>query len=249
MTDPARSALFGEDAPDRFEPELPRSRAPLFEVLRRVFRHEVRGMEHIPERGPVLFVLNHGPFPVDAVLFCHALLRERGRWPRFLGERLIFEHPALERLLAPWGVIEGNHYQARRRFENGDFVGVFPGGSNEAWKPARERRQLRWAGRSGFARLAFKSNVPIVPVACPRGEDLFFVLNDGIAWGRKLLGTQKNLPLPLLLGLGLLPIPWKLVHHVGEPILPERRRGESVDDAVERLRATTEAAMLALLQR
>lgn len=249
MSDRAGSAPFGEDPPDLFDARLPEARAPAFEMLGRVFRHEVVGMEHIPAQGPVLLVLNHGPVPIDAVLFCHALHRARGRWPRFLGERLIFEHPALARWLSPWGIVEGNHYEARRRFANGDFVGVFPGGASEAWKPTTERRTLRWAGRNGFARLAFKSSVPIVPVACPRTEDMYLVLNDGLAWGRRVFGATRNLPLPLLVGLGALPIPWKLVHHVGAPIRPERRAGETVDDTVERIRGETEAAMLELLRR
>ena len=78
---------------------------------------------------------------------------------------------------------------------------------------------------------------------------MYLVLNDGLAWGRRVFGAKRNIPLPLLVGLGLLPVPWKLVHHVGPAILPERRRGESTDEAVERIRAETEAAMLALLRR
>lgn len=249
MSETRPAGVFGEDAPDRYDPALPAAYAGLFGTLARIFRHEVRDLERIPARGPALLVLNHGPVPVDAVLLADTLRRTQSRWPRFLGERLFFQYPMFERRLAPWGVVEGNHYQARRRFLAGDLVAVFPGGAREAWKPFTERRRVRWDGRDGFARLAFKSNVPIVPVACPRAEDLYLVLNDGMAWGQRIFGKPRNLPLPVLAGLGLLPVPFKLVHHVGEPIRPERRRNETVDDAVARLRGEAEEQMLALMRR
>lgn len=245
---PASASVFGEDAPDRFDPAYLARFGKVFEVLARVFRHEVRGLERIPRRGPALLVLNHGPFPIDAALLSWTLHRELGRWPRFLGDRLIFEEPLFERFFAPWGVVEGNHYEARKLFAAGELVAVFPGGAREAWKGVRERKRLRWAGRSGFARLAFKSDVPIVPVACPRADDLLLVLNDPLAWGARVFGESRHLPLPVFVGLGLLPIPWKVVHTVGEPILPERRRGETGDEAVERIRGEAEAAMQALLR-
>ena len=242
-------SLFPDDAPDAFDPSLPRRFAPGLEMLRRLFRHEVRDLENIPASGPALLVFNHGPFPVDAVVFSHVLNVERGRWPRFLGEKLLFETPALSKRLLPWGVVEGNHYQARRRFENGDFVGVFPGGSREAWKPSTARRTLRWEGRSGFVRLAFKSSVPIIPVACPAADSFYYVFNDGVAWGQRLFGEDWKVPLPLMIGLGVLPLPRKIVHYVGTPIRPERARGETVDAAVERIKAEVEAQMSAMLLR
>jgi 1-acyl-sn-glycerol-3-phosphate acyltransferase len=246
---PSSTDPFGEDAPDAFDPSLPLRFGAVFETVRRVFRHEVQGLENLPATGPALLVLNHGPFPVDAVLLSHVLRTERGRWPRFLGERMIFESPLLEGRLSRWGVVEGNHYQARRRFLAGDLVAVFPGGAREAWKPVGERRRVRWAGRAGFVRLAFKAGVPIVPVACPKAEDLYLVLNDGLAWGQRVFGDGRNWPLPVAVGLGLLPFPVRLVHHVGAPIRPERRPGETVDEAIERLRLEAEASMLELLSR
>ncbi len=62
-------SLFPDDAPDAFDPSLPRRFAPGLEMLRRLFRHEVRDLENIPASGPALLVFNHGPFPVDAVVF------------------------------------------------------------------------------------------------------------------------------------------------------------------------------------
>ena len=75
------------------------------------------------------------------------------------------------------------------------------------------------------------------------------MLNDGLAWGARAFGASRNLPLPIWLGLGLLPVPFKLVHHIGAPILPHPKRGETADQTVERLRAETEAAMTELLGR
>jgi 1-acyl-sn-glycerol-3-phosphate acyltransferase len=240
--------FFPEDAPDAFEPDRPRRRAPLFRTLAKVFRHEVVGLERVPGDGPALLVLNHGPCPVDAVLFAHAVHEAQGRWIRFLGERLIFERPRLAERLRPWGVVEGNHYQARRRFQANDLVGVFPGGAREAWKPHREARTVRWEGRTGFARLAFKAGVPIVPVACPAADDLYIVLNDGYATAERLFGKSR-LPLPLFLGLGPLPLPVRVVHYVGSPIHPTPLPRETGEETVERLYRITADAMRSLLAR
>ena len=52
-----------------------------------------------------------------------------------------------------------------------------------------------------------------------------------------------------MIGLGVLPLPRKIVHYVGTPIRPERARGETVDAAVERIKAEVEAQMSAMLLR
>ncbi len=242
------SGVFGEDAPDSFEPALPERYAGVFDALARLFRHSVEGLERVPSRGPALLVLNHGPLPIDAVLFCHALRRAQGRWPRFLGERMLFERRILGQPLERWGAVEGTPYLARRRLNAGDLVGVFPGGAREAWKPHSQRRALLWEGRDGFARVAFKAGVPIVPVACPSADDLVWVLNDAMKWGARVFGPERRLPLPLMLGLGPLPFPVQLHHRVGDPIMPERRAGESSDAAIARIKAEVEAALGALLR-
>lgn len=248
MPSPTSSTLFPEDAPDRFDPGRPARAAGVLRALARVFRHRVEGLDRIPSTGPALLVFNHGPVPVDAVLFAERVREAHGRWIRFLGERLFFEHPHLARRLERWGVVEGNHYNARRRLDAGDLVGVFPGGAREGWKPHREARRLRWEGRSGFARVAFKAGVPIIPVACPAADDLYIVLNDGFATAERLLGTTR-FPLPVFFGLGPLPLPVRLTHYVGSPIHPTPLAGETGDQTVDRLRRLTVDAMEALLAR
>jgi 1-acyl-sn-glycerol-3-phosphate acyltransferase len=240
--------LFPEDTPDAFEPELPARWSPAAHALARVFRHRIEGLERIPTGGPALLVFNHGPFPVDAYLFTHRVYEAQGRWIRFLGERMFFEWPRIAAELQRWGVVEGNHYQARRRFQAGDLVGVFPGGARETWKPHREARTLRWEGRAGFARLAFKAGVPIIPVACPAADDLYYVVNDGYATAERLLGKSR-LPLPIFFGLGPLPFPVRLVHYVGSPIHPTPLPRETGDQTVERLRRLTHESMESLLAR
>ncbi len=242
------ATLFPEDAPDAFEPDRPARRARLFARVARLFRHEVVGLERVPLDGPALLVFNHGPFPIDAALFAHAVHASQGRWIRFLADRLLFEQPRLAARARRWGVVEGSHYQARRRFQANELVGVFPGGAREAWKPHREARTVRWTGRTGFARLAFKAGVPIVPVACPAADDLYIVLNDGYATAERFFGKSR-LPLPLFVGLGPLPLPVRLVHYVGSPIHPTPLPRESGEQAVERLHRVAEDAMRSLLAR
>jgi hypothetical protein len=247
---PSSTDPFGEDAPDAFDPSLPLRFGAVFETVRRVFRHEVQGLENLPATGPALLVLNHGPFPVDAVLLSHVLRTERGRWPRFLGERMIFESPLLERSALPVG---------RRRGQPLSGAPALPGrrsgGGLSRWRPrgveTRRRAPSRSLGgpRRGSCGWPSRRGCPSCPIACPKAEDLYLVLNDGLAWGQRVFGDGRNWPLPVAVGLGLLPFPVRLVHHVGAPIRPERRPGETVDEAIERLRLEAEASMLELLSR
>ena len=40
-----------------------------------------------------------------------------------------------------------------------------PGGDRDTWRPYSKRYDVCFAGRKGYARLAIKAGVPIVPIA------------------------------------------------------------------------------------
>lgn len=237
------------DAPDRIDHRAIARWLPRFRRVGRLFRHEVHGLQHIPVEGAGLIVLNHGPVEIGAFLLYAEIGLRLGRHPRFLGERLFFENPRVARILERGGVLEGTPGHARRKFDEGELVAVFPGGAREAWKPFRERATVRWAGREGFARVAFEAGVPIIPVACPASDSLYVVVNDGFAWADRLAGGSARVPIPIFFGLGLLPFPVKLVHHVGAPISTAPRAGEAPADSIARIKGETQAAMESLLAR
>ena len=189
----------------------------LFDSLKKYFHYEVRGLERIPATGPALLVMNHGLLVVDAVLLGLEAWRRNGRVIRFLGAHFLFQVPLLRKLFRTAGVVDGNPMSADDLVKRGDLVGVMPGGVPEACRPSTERYQLRWGERTGFVSLALRHQIPIIPAFCIGNDDLYHVFSDGRST-KEALGL-RGFQLPLFLGLGPLPLPAKMTHYIGEPIV------------------------------
>lgn len=109
---------------------------------------------------------------------------------------------------------------------------MFPGGDIESLRPFRDRRRIVLAQRQGFARLALRAGVPIVPVVSAGSHETMIVLTRGHRLAR-LIQTHKwarisSLPVILAAPWGLLfgptcalpylPLPSKITFQVGEPL-------------------------------
>ena len=106
-----------------------------------------------------------------------------------------------------------------------------PGGALEWSRSSRLRRKMRWSDHRGYARLAVRAGVPVIPTACPASDDLYYVAVDGWTTGeaiQRFFGTRRVYPVPVFFGLGPLPFPIKLTQYVGEPLWP---RAEGDDEA------------------
>ena len=110
---------------------------------------------------------------------------------------------------------------------HGETVLVFPGGGREMPKFKDEEYQLRWEGRSGFARLAIAHDYPIVPVGLVGGDDVYrSMVERESVWGRmsrvvgERLTGRADMGIPLVRGLGptLLPRPQRMYLRFGPPI-------------------------------
>jgi len=82
---------------------LDRAAHALARILLAVFYRsvEMQGLERVPERGPVLFVANHGNALVDPMV----LLAVLPRLPRFLAKHTLWKNPAVWPLLNLAGAI------------------------------------------------------------------------------------------------------------------------------------------------
>ncbi len=220
---------------------------PAIKILKRYFRYTVEGLENVPSNGPALVTMNHGPMPVDAPLLGAAIYEATGRLPRGLTDHTVFKLPVMREMFMAVGAVDGRHDTAEALLGRGNIVIVMPGGAPEAFKPSSKAYQLYWHKRMGFARLAIRTQVPIIPAACIGIDELYTVPIDMFEAGKKLFRV-RSVPLPLAWGRGPIPRRVKLTQYVGAPIhsdLPPEAADD--DDAVRSFRDHVIEVMEALM--
>jgi 1-acyl-sn-glycerol-3-phosphate acyltransferase len=265
LIDPEGEAMIRGAAADldARDPEYIRNMLPLMWLLTTIyFRAEVRGMDRVPEDGPVLFVANHsgGNMTPDSIVFTLAFNSYFGvERPLYsLAHALVTSWPGIGALAKRWGIITAGHASAKSVFERDGCVLVYPGGDVEVHRPWSARHQIRFDGRQGFLRLAAETGVPIVPVVAVGGQDTYLPLSDG-RWLAKLLRLDriarlKVMPISLALPWGLnigdffghLPLPAKIRMEVLRPIDVAGRFGDDMDAAYRYVTGRMEETLTAL---
>lgn len=231
MNAPHVSAGQPLPAPPDFE--FLRGLRPLFHAYRTYFRARVRGWERLPE-GAALLVGNHNggymmpEAPLTVLSYHHATGYQDPLV--ILGHDLAFMVPGLTDFVRRCGTIQARSAQAEAALRAGRRVFVYPGGDREVVRPSRDRDRVDFGQRAGFARLALRAGVPVVPVVAAGAHDVWWVLTRGERIARWLRLDRSRLRLnvfPLVLSLpwgltsGLLPfLPWpsRILLEVGEPL-------------------------------
>lgn len=227
-----RRTLDGNDI-DAWDPEYIRRVLPLWRaVMATYFRGEVRGLENIPDSGPVLLVGNHsgGTMIADTFVFATAFYTTFGPDRRFhqLAHDIAARVPATG--ISRWGTVAASHENARRAFDRGAPVLVYPGGDYETFRPSWHSDRIEFGGRKGFVKLAIERGVPIVPVVAVGGQETALFLTRGqlaarlSGWAK--LTRIKVLPVALAPPFGVsvldlpprLPLPAKVTIEVLPPI-------------------------------
>ncbi|HZQ33391.1 MAG TPA: lysophospholipid acyltransferase family protein [Mycobacterium sp.] len=219
---------------DQRDPDYIRDQLPGLWLLASIyFRADVRGLDRIPNDGPVLLVGNHsgGNLPPDTFVFTLAFCSYFGVERPFyqLAHNLVVSAPPLASL-RKFGTVAANHENARLALESGAALLVYPGGDYEVFRPVWERHKVDFGGRKGYVRLAREAGVPIVPIASVGGQESALFLDRG-QWLAKLLMVDKlarlkSVPILLAPPWGLvvsdmiprLPLPAKITIEVQEPI-------------------------------
>jgi hypothetical protein len=194
---------------------------PVVESFQKYHQHEVEGLKELPQKGGMLFVVNHSLATYDIILLMLAIYKETERLPRPLIDRLFFKIPLVKELVAKLGAVEGSPDVAKGLLDADEIVTVAPGGMFEALRSYKERYQIRWNKRYGFARLAMKAGKPVILAACPKADDMYQVYPSHLtSW---IYQTYK-IPFFIARGIGPTPIPRpvKLVHYLSEPIHPPK---------------------------
>lgn len=198
---------------------LDRGAAALATALR-YLRPELRNPERIPTGGALL-VGNHALMGIDSFALYPLLWQHLRRLPRGLGDRVLFKVPAVGKLFAAVGAVQGSPDVAVELLRAGELCLVYPGGSAESFKGPEQRYKLFWQGRTGFAKVAMRAQTPVVPVMAAGVDHAYrFLFRDRLVM-RNVVGDGKpRYDFPVSLGLGVLPLPVQFTYHVGDPIQP-----------------------------
>ncbi len=142
--------------------------APIYE---RYFRVDSLGAEQIPPTGPAIVIANHaGVLPVDGAMLCLDLLRQTARIPRAVSDYFVFRIPLVSTLFARVGVVNGTRANVRTLLDRNELLVIFPEGASGTAKRFRSRYQIqRWS--VGFAELAIRHRVPVIPAAIIGAEE------------------------------------------------------------------------------
>jgi 1-acyl-sn-glycerol-3-phosphate acyltransferase len=136
--------------------------------LKMIYRPWAEGLEHIPDRGPAILASNHLSFS-DSIFLPLVMTRRivfLGKSEYFIGKGL--KGAATRAFMAGVGTIPvnrggGKASEAALRtglqvLANGELLGIYPEGS-------RSPDGCLYRGKTGVARLAIESGVPVIPVA------------------------------------------------------------------------------------
>jgi len=136
-------------------------------LLNAITKRTWQGAENIPKSGPAIIISNHMSYA--DVLFFAQFLFKNGRAPRFIGKRSVFNVPIIGRILLAAGQIpvdrESTHASkaldhAVAALKAGHLIGIYPEGTL-----TRDEKLWPMVAKTGAARLAIITQLPIVPVA------------------------------------------------------------------------------------
>jgi 1-acyl-sn-glycerol-3-phosphate acyltransferase len=193
-------------------------------TLNAVLRKDWHGAEHLPTEGGFIAAGNHMT-NLDPFTFAH-FLYDNGHVPRILAKSSLFTVPVLGWVLRATGQVPvyRNTSKAGESLRSavaalhaGECVAVFPEGTL-----TRDPDLWPMTGKTGVARLALTTQLPVVPIA---------------QWGANfVLGRYKKIPRPF---------PRKTSTVVaGPPVDLSDLYGKPLDNAV--LREATERVMSAI---
>ena len=190
-------------------------------ILNLIVKRDWRGGEKLPKSGPAIVVCNHISY-LDPLTFSH-FLYNNGRAPRYLGKESVFKIPVIGFIIKSAGQIpvKRESRDAIQGYEHaiavlkaGHLLGVYPEGTL-----SRDPELWPMKGKTGVARLALQTGVPVYPCA---------------SWG-----PEKVIP-PYGKRIKLFPRT-KVTVLMGEPVDLSKWKGKSADSvAVEE---ATEAIM------
>ncbi len=149
-----------------------------YQVVKRLFNPMIVGSENIPDQ-PCLFVGNHSLAALDGWVLAPVFIKELKRFARGLGDKFLFSSPAIGDFVLKTGGVMGHPEVCSALMKAGQDLMVFPGGAQEAVKPASELYELKWKERYGFVKLAAKHGYTIMPMGIVGPDEFYGHLIEG----------------------------------------------------------------------
>lgn len=250
----SQHVAWGTD-PGEYDPEAVRETLPYVKKLfgpGRYFGIDVKGWQHMPDE-PAMIVSNHsgGTTIPDVWGFMLAWYQNYGvhRPLHPMAHEIILSTRLTGEYFAKRGVLRGSRELAISvlRDWRRDLM-VMPGGDLDTWRPYSKRYEVRFSGRTGYARLALKAGVPIVPLAHAGAHETLIVLSDGRRFARALglpaIARASIWPVHLSLPWGLavgpwphIPTPARLRYRIGPAVLPPEPVAPEDEPSEELVRA------------
>ncbi|HZJ06835.1 MAG TPA: lysophospholipid acyltransferase family protein [Nocardioidaceae bacterium] len=165
-------------------------------LLKMVFRPQTEGAEHVPDEGPAILASNHLSYA--DWLFMPLTLTRR---VTFVAKAEYFTTPGIKGWFqkkffsgagqvpidrASGGAAEGALLSAKRILGAGELFGIYPEGT-------RSHDGRLYRGKTGVARLALETKVPVIPVAvlgtdvvAPPGKKFGSVTRPVVRFGKPL---------------------------------------------------------------
>nr|WP_246306078.1 lysophospholipid acyltransferase family protein [Allobranchiibius huperziae] len=139
-------------------------------------------MDNIPASGGFVVAPNHVSY-VDPIILGHFLV-DQGRAPRFLAKNALFTTPALGRIMSNTGQIPVYRETSRAidayaaalvALRDGACVCVLPEGTI-----TKDPQMWPMTGKTGAARLALETGLPLVPVGIWGTQQLMRAYHDKV---------------------------------------------------------------------
>jgi 1-acyl-sn-glycerol-3-phosphate acyltransferase len=207
--------------------------APILGLARVWHRARAHGLEQVPTDRPVVYVAKHPQGFLYTETMAMGLLAyyEHGQRPAFkVTEQqgtTIHRTPLLSWIRRNVNAIPATEEAALEALAGGESVLIYPGGARELYG---EPDRLRWEGRRGYARIAARAGVEVVPFALAGADRQH-------PW-RVRLGRRRTLWLPPF------PLPVRLDVWFGAPMRPPPPEDEAAIAAfADRVAAETQALL------
>jgi 1-acyl-sn-glycerol-3-phosphate acyltransferase len=171
------------------------------------WRIEAAGLENIPAHGrAVLAGVHRGFMPWDGVMALDLIVKNIGRYPRFLIHPGLVKFPFLANFMTKLGGVIACQENAQRILESDELLGVFPEGIQGAFVRYSDAYRIHDFHRDAFVKVALRHHAPIIPFVTVGSAEIFPILGKlkSHSWTRysewpaiPITPTFPLIPLPL----------------------------------------------------